>query len=154
MRVKHRIGAAMAAFLIGLGVAGGASAHMGMGGRSARMCGGDGEARLAGMIAYAEKKLDIAANQKPAWTVFTQAMRDAGKPMEQMCAEMTGEPPKEVDAALARRERMMAAALESLKSIHPAVAKLAETLTPEQRAKLNDLIPGQGMGGHHRWGHR
>lgn len=152
MTLKHRIAAACAALVIGTGLAGAAHAHMGMGGsHGSRMCGEDREARLAGLIAYAEKKLEITAAQRGAWTAFAQAMGEARKPMDQMCAEMTGEAPKEIDAALARRERAMTAALDSLRAIRPAIAKLSEALTPAQREKLNTLIPG---GGGHRWGHR
>jgi len=152
MTFKHRMATALAALLIGAGFAGSAFAHGGMGGhRGGRMC-EDRAARMAGIVAYAEKKLDITQAQRGAWTAFTREMENARKPMDQLCAEMTGEPPKEIDAALARRERMLAAGLQSLQSLRPAIAKLSEALTPEQREKLNGLIPG--MGGGHRWGHR
>jgi hypothetical protein len=156
MKFRHKIAAGLAALVVGAGLGGAAQAHMGGMGGHRGPCGGDREARLAGMIAYAEKKLDIAPAQRGAWTTFTQAFRDASKPMEALCADMTGEPPKDIDAALARREKAMSASLESVKALRPAVAKLSEQLTPEQREKLNDILPRRGMamgGEQRRWGH-
>ncbi len=156
MKFRHKIAAALAAMLMGAGLSGAAQAHMGGMGGHRGFCGPDREARLSGMIAYAEKKLDITAAQRGAWTTFTQSFRDASKPMEALCADMTGDAPKDIDARLARGEKAMTASLESLKALRPAVAKLSEQLTPEQREKLNAILPKRGMamgGEHRRWGH-
>jgi Spy/CpxP family protein refolding chaperone len=156
MKFRHKIAAGLAALVVGAGLSGAAQAHMGSMGGHRGPCGGDHEARLAGMIAYAEKKLDITAAQRGAWTTFAQSVRDASKPMEALCADMKGEPPKDIDAQLARREKAMSAALDGVRTLRPAVAKLSEQLTPEQREKLNAILPRRGMamgGEHRRWGH-
>ena len=114
-----------------------------------RMC-TDGPARLAGMIAYAEVKLNLRAEQRPAWEQLTTAVRNAAQPLQRVCTQTTALPePGDMLGRLDMGERFMTAGLEAIRTVRPALAQFQATLSPEQQATLRDLM-GRGRG---HWGH-
>jgi len=122
--------------------------------RFQRMC-SDGPARLAGMIAYAEVKLNLRAEQRPAWEQLTTAVRSAAQPLQRVCTQTTAMPePGDMVGRLDMGERFMTAGLEAMRTVRPALVQFQATLSPEQQATLRDLIGRRGRGhlGHHRMG--
>jgi hypothetical protein len=116
-----------------------------------RMC-SDGPARLAGMIAYAEVKLNLRAEQRPAWEQLTTAVRNAAQPLQRVCTQTTALPePGDMLGRLDMGERFMTAGLEAIRTVRPALAQFQATLSPEQQATLRDLMRrGRGHWGHGR----
>lgn len=128
-----------------------------------RMC-EDREAHLAGMLAFAEKKLAITDQQRPAWTKFADAARASQKPMQDICVRFKDQPvPATAPQRLERMETMMQVRLQQLQQVRPALTDLYAQLTPDQQKTadrfLNHAGPmgGAGMGdsgmGHHGMGH-
>ena len=121
----------------------------------ARMC-EDQEARLAGKLAYAEKKLNITEQQRAAWTKFADAARSSLKPTQDLCVKFKDQPrPAALPQRLERAEQMMQAHLQQIQTIRPALTDLYAQLTPDQQKQadrmLNQGPGGMGgrMGGHH-----
>ena len=117
----------------------------------ARMC-EDQEARLAGKLAYAEKKLNITDQQRAAWTKFADAARSSLKPTQDLCVKFKdAPPPAALPQRLERVEQMMQAHLQQIQTIRPALTDLYGQLTPEQQKQADRMLtPGPGgMGGHH-----
>ncbi|WP_372397982.1 Spy/CpxP family protein refolding chaperone [Azospirillum sp. HJ39] len=121
----------------------------------ARMC-EDQEARLAGKLAYAEKKLNITEQQRAAWTKFADASRSSLKPTQDLCVKFKDLPrPAALPQRLERAEQMMQAHLQQLQTVRPALTDLYAQLTPDQQ-KQADRMLNQGPGGHmgkHMGGH-
>lgn len=121
----------------------------------ARMC-EDQEARLAGKLAYAEKKLNITEQQRAAWTKFADAARSSLKPTQELCVKFKDQPrPATLPQRLERVEQMMQAHLQQIQTVRPALTDLYGQLTPDQQKQadrmLNQGPGGMGgrMGGHH-----
>ncbi|CAO3405520.1 Spy/CpxP family protein refolding chaperone [Azospirillum largimobile] len=133
----------------GPGPAGGPDRHF------ARMC-EDQEARLAGKLAYAEKKLNITEQQRAAWTKFADAARASLKPTQDLCVKFKDAPrPAALPQRLERAEQMMQAHLQQVQTVRPALTDLYAQLTPDQQ-KQADRMLNQGPGGHmgkHMGGH-
>ncbi|MGY0829796.1 Spy/CpxP family protein refolding chaperone [Azospirillum argentinense] len=129
-----------------------------------RMC-EDQDARLAGMLAYAEKKLNITDQQRAAWTKFADAAKASQKPTQDLCAKYKDQPmPAAAPARLERMEAMMSARLAQLQQVRPAATDLYAQLTPDQQKQADRFLDraghgmmGAGMGGpgprHHGPGH-
>lgn len=124
----------------------------------ARMC-EDQEARLAGKLAYAEKKLNITEQQRAAWTKFADAARSSLKPTQDLCVKFKDAPrPAALPQRLERVEQMMQAHLQQVQTVRPALTDLYAQLTPDQQKQADRMLnqgPG-GMGGHmgkHMGGH-
>jgi hypothetical protein len=116
----------------------------------ARMC-EDQEARLAGKLAYAEKKLNITEQQRAAWTKFADAARSSLKPTQDLCVKFKDTPPPAaLPQRLERVEQMMQAHLQQVQSVRPALTDLYAQLTPDQQKQADRMLnPGPGgMGGH------
>lgn len=111
----------------------------------ARMC-ERGPAMLSGWLAYAESRLKLNDEQRPAWTAFTTDLRGAADNLVKVCPELSQAHTGDVTAELARHERLLTAALDAIKVARPALDKLNAALTPEQRTQLAQLLPG-GHGG-------
>jgi hypothetical protein len=121
--------------------------------RFQRMC-TEGPARLAGMIAYAEVKLNLRAEQRPAWEQLTTAVRSAVQPLQRVCTETTALPePTDLVGRMTMAERFMTAGAEAIRTVRPALVTFQATLSPEQQASLRELIARGGPGGHGRRGH-
>lgn len=123
----------------------------------ARMC-EDQDARIAGMLAYSEKKLHITDQQHDAWTKFANAVTGGEKPMQEFCTKYKGQPmPTALPQRLERAEAMMSARLEQMKQVKPALTTLYAQLTPEQQKQADHLLNGPGHfggpGGMHHRGH-
>jgi len=116
----------------------------------ARMC-EDQEARLAGKLAYAEKKLNITEQQRAAWTKFADAARSSLKPTQDLCVKFKDTPPPAaLPQRLERAEQMMQAHLQQVQTVRPALTDLYAQLTPDQQKQADRMLnPGPGgMGGH------
>lgn len=112
----------------------------------ARMC-DDQEARMAGRLAYAEKKLNITEQQRAAWTKFADAARSSLKPTQDLCVKFKDAPrPAALPQRLERAEQMMQARLQQVQTVRPALTDLYAQLTPDQQ-KQADRMLSQGMGG-------
>ncbi|WP_207477768.1 Spy/CpxP family protein refolding chaperone [Arenibaculum pallidiluteum] len=127
---------------------------------AARMC-ENREARTAGMLAYAEKRLNITESQRGAWDTFRQAAEASGAPVAQACSELAAaQPPRTLPERMARMERFHEATLQQMKTLRPAVETLYAQLTPEQRQTADQLMSrggwrgrGHGHGGFGPGGH-
>lgn len=131
--------------------AGGPDRHFG------RMC-EDQDAHLAGRLAFAEKKLRITDQQRPAWAKFADTARASLKPTQDLCAKMKDQPrPTALPQRLERAENAIQAHLQQLQTVRPALTELYAQLTPEQQKTADHLLNqggggprmGRGMGGAH-----
>ncbi|MDQ2102719.1 Spy/CpxP family protein refolding chaperone [Azospirillum isscasi] len=124
-----------------------------------RMC-EDQDARLAGMLAYAEKKLNITDQQRAAWTKFADTAKASQKHTQDLCTKYKDQPmPAAAPARLERMEAMMSARLAQLQEVRPALTDLYAQLTPDQQKQADRFLNragrgmgggmGDGMGGHH-----
>jgi len=104
------------------------------------------DARLAGMLAFAETKLDITEQQRPAWTKFADTVKGSTKAMDTVCAQVaSGEPPPAtLPERVKRMEQMTEARLSQLQAVSPALDELYQTLTPEQKKTANDFMNRRG----------
>ncbi len=121
-------------------------AHMGgmMGGGMERMC-ENREARMAGMLAFAETKLNITQQQRAAWTQFTETVRSADAPMARLCDQIgDAEQPATLPDRVERMEQVMAARLEQIQTVRPALEQLYQSLTPEQRQIADEFMNRRG----------
>jgi hypothetical protein len=120
---------------------------MGGGFGPARLC-ENREARTAGMLAFAERRLGITEAQRPAWDAFRQAVEASGAPVREACAELAGaDRPSTLPQRLARMERMGDAHLSQLKAVRPALDTLYAQLTPEQRESADAMMSHGRRGG-------
>ena len=111
-----------------------------------RMC-EDQDARTAGMLAFAEKKLKITEQQRAAWTKFADATKAAEKPMQDLCAKYKDQPmPASAPQRMERMEAMMSARLAQLQQVRPAATELYAQLTPDQQ-KVADRFLSRADGG-------
>lgn len=77
-----------------------------------------------------KKALNLTADQSAAFDQITQKEREAAKPLLDQLRELAGDPRRDLEKQIA--------------AIHQdAHAQFVETLTPEQRQKLQDLAPQQ-----------
>ncbi|MBK3736375.1 hypothetical protein GAY29_25415 [Azospirillum brasilense] len=114
-----------------------------------RMC-EDQDARLAGMLAFAEKKLNITEQQRAAWTKFADTAKASQKHTQDLCAKYKDQPmPAAAPARLERMEAMMSARLAQLQQVRPAATDLYAQLTPDQQKQADRFLSraGHGMGG-------
>lgn len=122
----------------------------GAGGPLAHFCGESRDARLAGMLAYAETRLGITDEQRGAWETFEQEVRTSTGPMDRLCEQIgTAERPSTLPERMARFEQVAEAGLAQLREIRPAVETMYAALTPEQQ-KTADKMMRRGPRGHHR----
>lgn len=114
------------------------------GARFARMCDNQ-EARLAGMLAFAEKRLNITDAQKGAWNKFADQARASQKPVQDVCANLKGKP--QPTNAIERLERMDAIVTARQAQIHqmlPAAKEMYAQLTPEQQKTADEMMTHRG----------
>jgi periplasmic protein CpxP/Spy len=117
-----------------------------------KMC-ADHDARQAGMLAYAEKKLAITDAQRDAWNAVVTAMKLNNEAMAKTCdAAKTVDPaaPVTLPQRLDRMQAMTTMRAEHMGKVIPAVKALYEKLTPEQKTTADGLFahgPMGGMGG-------
>jgi hypothetical protein len=114
-----------------------------------RMC-REGDAHLASRLAYTEAKVKPTPEQRTAWDAFARDARAAAEPMKRLCAAPTAAvPANDAAASLARRETVMAAMLEGMKTIRPALERLQLALNDQQKAALAETFEHRGRGHGH-----
>lgn len=130
------------------------------GARFTRMC-DDQDARQAGMLAYAEKRLKITDAQKAAWGKFTEAARASAQPMKAACDGLKDKPaPTNAIERLERMDTVMTARQTQMHQMLPAIKELYAQLSPDQQKVADDLLshgpghPGFGHGMRHERGPR
>jgi hypothetical protein len=111
-------------------------------------------ARRIGNRAYLKAKLDLKADQMPAWDAFQKAADEASAKEKATCASLPTEmkgPPSFPDR-LTRQEEMMKSRLESIQAVKPTLTALYDKLSPEQKAVLDraTMGPPHGGPGHHK----
>ena len=114
-----------------------------------RMC-REGDAHLASRLAYTEAKVKPTQEQRTAWDAFARDARAAAEPMKRLCAAPAAAvPANDAAASLARRETVMAAMLEGMKTIRPALERLQLALNDQQKAALAETFEHRGRGHGH-----
>lgn len=158
LAVAGTLAVAVPVFAQQAGPGGGPMHHGGPGGANfARMC-DDQDARLAGMLAFAEKRLKITDAQKPAWTKFADQARASTQPVQAACATLKDKPqPANAIERLERMDSMMTARQQQMHQMLPAIKEMYGQLTPDQQKVADEMLNrGPGRGGHgpgHERGH-
>ncbi|WP_448190104.1 Spy/CpxP family protein refolding chaperone [Azospirillum sp. sgz301742] len=120
------------------------------GARFARMCETQ-DARLAGMLAFAEKRLKITEAQKAAWNKFADQARASQKPMQDVCATLKDKPqPTNAIERLDRVDAIMTARQAQFHQMLPALKEMYGQLTPDQQKVADELLkrdPSSGARG-------
>lgn len=153
LAVVGSLAVAIPAFAQQGGAAGGTQGPGGPGGPGmgfARMC-ENHEARLAGMLAFAEKKLKITDAQKAAWTKFADQARASGAAMQAACTALKDKPqPANAIERLERMDTMMTARQTQMHQMVPAIKEMYAQLTPDQQKIADEMLNrGAGRGGMH-----
>jgi hypothetical protein len=113
-------------------------------------------ARRIGGRAYLKAKLDLKADQMPAWDAFQKAADAQSAKDKARCAALPTEmkePPTFADR-MSRREERMKSRLESLQAVKPTLLALYDKLTPEQKAVFDRPTMGRHHHGPGRHRHR
>ena len=116
----------------------------------------DRVARRAGNRTYLKIKLDLKADQVAAWDAFAKASDSADVKDTARCNALPSdmkERPNYVDR-LTMEETYMKARVERIEAVKPSLTALYNTLSPEQKAKLDRPRPMGGMMGRHHGGPR
>jgi len=101
-------------------------------------------ARRAGMIAYTVAKVNLTAEQRPAWDKLNALVQAATDKERQLCATLkpAGEGGQQtILDRVNRREQVLSARLEGLRQVRPALEQLYQALTPEQKAIVDHPFP-------------
>jgi hypothetical protein len=151
MKRKLLISAAAATLAAGIGLSVPVLAQQGQGPRHeggmmehhfARMC-ENRDAHIAGMLAYAETRLKLSDDQKPAWNKLAATVKASTKPMDDICTKLKdAPPPKTLPERLERVEQIEQARLAQLQQVRPAVADLYQVLRPEQKEIADNFMRG------------
>ncbi|EWY40231.1 hypothetical protein N825_36540 [Skermanella stibiiresistens SB22] len=135
---------------------GGPGGPGGPGPRFERMC-ENHEARVAGMLAFAETRLKITDAQRPAWDSFATAVRNTDGVMAKRCADPASfKRPATLPERAARMEDMMTTGLEQVRQIRPALDQLYATLSDDQKKtadEMSERMMRHGPGGFGEFGH-
>ncbi len=110
------------------------------------------DAHRAAMLAFAEAKLGITADERAAWTKFAEQVKAAQAPIEKACADPANAAPlKTLPEHLAQMEQMTDLHAAVLRQLRPAIEAMYAQLTPAQKAIADHMIPhGPGpMHEHH-----
>ncbi len=92
-----------------------------------------------------ETGLGITDAQEDVWNAYANAIRSSAGSMQQMHdALMPGDWPTSFHDRMERREQMMTARLETLRTVREAAVPLYEGLDEEQK-RVADSIMGMGM---------
>jgi hypothetical protein len=86
---------------------------------------------------YVARELRLTEAQQPAWQALSTALQESGTRFEALCAEFHSDEPRTTLAALEQAEGATAAGLAELRRIQPLFEAFYESLTPEQRARLD-----------------
>lgn len=144
--------------MMGQGMMGGGMGMMGMMGQggmmSCPMMGGQQQGAMPGMmnfaqhveghVAFLKAELKITDAQDAAWKPFADALRGLAKAsggMGMMMGGGTAQQAVPLDKKLEQQEQALAGRLEAAKALRTAYAKLAATLTDQQKAAADTLLP-------------
>jgi hypothetical protein len=106
---------------------------------------GQGSAFGEGRIAFLKAELNITDTQKTAWDAYAAAIKANLQSMQDMMQTMRAvfdakTPVERLDAHLTTME----ARLKALKDVKPALTKLYEALSADQKKKADELLTGMG----------
>jgi len=101
----------------------------------------DRVAKRAGFVAYMGAKLNLTADQKPLWdkvVVSTQAAQaNEAKTCGALPASADDRAKETILDRMTHKQAMMQAQLQGLQQIQPAVQALYQSLTPDQKAMVD-----------------
>lgn len=117
----------------------------GMGSMGGHMM-GDGPAKhIEGRLAFLKTELGITDAQMDVWEDYADAVRSATGSMQQMHETMmSGDWPTSFPERMERREQMLSARIENLRTLREAAVPLYEALDDQQK-RVADSIMGMGM---------
>lgn len=106
-------------------------------------------ARRIGNRAYLKARLDLKADQVPAWDAFQKAADEASAREKARCASLPIEAktPPSLPDRLTRQEEKMKSRMESIQAVKPSLVALYDKLSPEQKAVLDRPMMGPHHGG-------
>jgi hypothetical protein len=97
-------------------------------------------ARRAGRIAYTVARLNLTPEQRPLSDRLQAQLQTAADRERQLCASLKPEGERGQETVLDRvnrREQFLAARLQGLQQIRPALEQFYQALTPEQKAIID-----------------
>jgi hypothetical protein len=116
-----------------------------MGNMGDHMMGGGPAKHIEGRLAFLKTELGITDAQMGVWEDYADAMRNSADSMQQMHdTMMSGDRPTSFPNRMERREQMMSARLDTMKTLRDAAEPLYEALDDEQK-QVADSIMGMGM---------
>jgi hypothetical protein len=108
--------------------------------------------RVEGRIAFLRAELKITESQMSAWNAFADALRANAKRLGEVRAAMMSrsgagqQQPLTLSDGLDLQEQWLAARLEGIRAIKPALVNLYGTLSEDQKKTANELLaPQMGM---------
>lgn len=117
----------------------------------AHFCGPDGGRMGEFMIERVERATQPTAEQRPGFDKLKEAVGKASETMRGVC---TTERPVTPPGRLAAAEKRLAAMLEAVRTVRPALDAYYNSLTDEQKARLTLAQPYMGRGGMGGWRER
>jgi LTXXQ motif family protein len=115
----------------------------------AHFCGPDGGRMGEFMVGRVERATQPTAEQRPGFDKLKEAIGKAGETMRGAC---TTERPVTPTGRLAAAEKRLAAMLDAVRTVRPALDAYYNSLNDEQKARLT-LAQRMGRGGPHGMGH-
>jgi len=116
-----------------------------MGNMGGHMMGGGPAKHIEGRLAFLKTELGITDAQMDVWEDYAEAVRDAAGSMQEMhTTMMSGDAPTSFPARIERREQMLSARIETLRTLRDAAVPLYEALDDQQK-QVADSIMGMGM---------
>jgi hypothetical protein len=99
---------------------------------------------IEGRIAFLRAELKITEAQAVAWEAFANVMRENAKRIAEIrsSAPAEGEAPPPLDARLGHLETRLAASLEGVRALRPALGALLGVLSEDQRNSVDELLIG------------
>jgi hypothetical protein len=110
-------------------------------GMFAMLCQPHGDARIAGVIAYGEKRLEITPDQMATWGKLSTALSAAGTRVAESCEKAKAEGrPENSTERLAFLETRMSEGLAIVQDVRPAYDAFYATLSEAQQKTLEDML--------------
>jgi hypothetical protein len=97
-------------------------------------------AKRAGMVAYVVAKLNLTAEQRPAWDKLQGVLQANADKERQLCATLKPIAERGQETILdrmTRREQFLTARIQAIQQARPALQALYQALTPEQKAIID-----------------
>lgn len=113
-----------------------------MGGCRMMRGGGQSSTFVKGRIAFLKAELEITDAQKKVWDAYAETIKMHPQSMHQMMQTVfdAKTPVARLDAHITVMESRIA----TLKEVKPALAKLYDALSAEQKKKADELLTGMG----------